>query len=202
MQQYTHSETESEIVGFPDDQELLGRMREGDRHAFEMLYLKHWKFAYQAASRRLHNGYDAKDIVQDVFTQLWLQQNKTTATAITDFKAYLSTAIRNNVFKWMEKENAFVELPELLSQLRQDSENADSNLLYRELEASYHLLMEQMPPQQKQIFEMRFENEFSSDDIATMLHIAPKTVRNQIGRALTRVKAAVLSISAILLLFC
>ena len=75
---------------------LLEKVKDGSKHAFNVLFEKYWEKAYSDAYKRLKNEEDAKDIVQEIFIKIWL--NRQTQT-IENFPAYLHVAIRNNVIK-------------------------------------------------------------------------------------------------------
>lgn len=53
------------------DEELMGRIREGDRDAFSMLVMRHTKKYYGLAYRMLSSREEAEDIVQESFITLW-----------------------------------------------------------------------------------------------------------------------------------
>ena len=169
------------------DSVLLSQVREGNRDAFDDLYQKYWKNVYNAAYKRLNNYDQAKDVAQDVFTQLWIHLNAS-ATQIENLPGYLYTSVRNNVLKSLEKEKKFVSVPDLLLNIESFKDNADADILYSELESAYRAVIAKMPQQQRTIFQMRYDEELSSDAIATELHISPKTVRNQLGKALVKLK--------------
>ena len=54
-----------------DDPELLGRAAQGDRHAFDQLYLRHVRPVYWQAYAVLRNPLDAEDTTQEVFITTW-----------------------------------------------------------------------------------------------------------------------------------
>ena len=170
-----------------EDGVLLNQVREGNRDAFDDLYQKYWKHVYNAAYKRLSNYDQAKDIAQDVFTQLWVHLNAS-GTQIENLPGYLYTAVKNNVLRLLEKEKRFISIPNLLLDLESFKDHADADMLYAELERSYRAVLDKMPQQQRTIFQMRYDEELSSDAIANELHISPKTVRNQLGRALVKLK--------------
>jgi len=176
-----------------EDSLLMLQIREGNRDAFDALYRKHWRFVYNAAYKRLANYDQAKDIAQDVFIQFWTQQtSRSSAPVIDNLSAYLYVAVRNNVLKWMESEKKFVPIPDLLVQLESRRDDADALIRYNELRLAFETVVEQLPQQQQVIFRMRYDYDLSSDEIADKLNVSPKTVRNQLGRALSKLKTALL----------
>jgi len=124
-----------------------------------------------------------------VFVQLWVRGSK---TPIENLPAYLHTVVRNNVFKLLEKESKYTALPEVTTQLEDPRANADSILLHQEFLKAFDELVESLPEQQRIIFKMRFDEDLSSAEIAERLQISPKTVRNQLGKSLSRLKSSML----------
>lgn len=53
------------------DEELMGRIRSGDRDAFSMLVMRHTKKYYSLAYRMLSSREEAEDTVQEAFLNLW-----------------------------------------------------------------------------------------------------------------------------------
>ena len=53
------------------DEELMGRLRDGDRDAFSELVMRHTKKYYSLAYRMLSSREEAEDIVQEAFLTLW-----------------------------------------------------------------------------------------------------------------------------------
>jgi RNA polymerase sigma-70 factor (family 1) len=180
-----------------DDAELLARMSAGDRHAFNVLYEKYWKTVFNQAYKRLEDMEKAEDIAQDIFEQLWIRGTK---SAIANLPAYLFIATRNGVFKSLEKEKKYTDLPDFVYEMEGDSTRADSSMLYKEFVIAFDKLIEALPPQRRTIFKMRFNDNLSSRQIAEMLDLSPKTVRNQISKALLTLKGDLLLLLVISLL--
>ena len=53
------------VVG--DDVDLLLKLSEGDRYAFEALYKKYWAYVYDSAHKRVKDTALAEDVTHDVF---------------------------------------------------------------------------------------------------------------------------------------
>jgi len=172
-----------------DDNELLLQLSEGNRTAFDILYNKYWKQVYNAAYKRLNDTERAQDIAQDIFVQLWIRG---TTSLIENLPAYLLVAARNGVFKHMEKEGKYAAMPETVEELESPFERADANVLREEFLQAFNELVNSLPTQQRIIFNMRFNDNLTSQEIADKLQISPKTVRNQIGKALATLKGGLI----------
>ncbi|SEP41511.1 RNA polymerase sigma factor [Mucilaginibacter sp. OK283] len=168
-----------------DDAQLLLLLGEGSKPAFDVLYNKYWKQVYNTAYKRLNDTERAQDIAQDVFVQLWTRGSK---SPIDNLPAYLLVAARNGVFKYMEKEAKYAALPDGAEELESPLGRADANMLHDEFLKAFNELINTLPPQQQMIFNLRFNEGLSSQQIADQLQISPKTVRNQMGRALATLR--------------
>ncbi|TCC87392.1 sigma-70 family RNA polymerase sigma factor [Pedobacter frigiditerrae] len=169
-----------------EDSELLLELTNRNRHAFDILYNRYWKMVFDAAYKRVESVDDAKDIAQEVFVQLWQRGSK---TPIKQLNSYLFIAARNGVFRHFELESRFVSDPDK-SHTLQEPTSADQHIMYKDFVRSFANLVDTLPPQQRQIFKMRFEQDMTSQEIALALDISPKTVRNLLGKSLSRLKSS------------
>ena len=181
-----------------EDALLLQQLSEGNKSAFNILYDKYWKQVFDAAYKRLNDVDSSQDIAQEVFTQLWIRGSQ---TKIENLPAYLYVAARNTVFKFLEKQGRYTSIPELVNQIEDPLDRADADIIFTEFLKAFNALTDALPPQQRIIFKMRFEDDLSSQQIADKLLISPKTVRNQLGKALATLRTALLLLYFILFLY-
>lgn len=176
-----------------DDAMLLSKLKEGSSEAFNALYDKYWQIVYASAFKRLGNVDQAKDITQDFFLQLWLKRKE---LQILHLPAYIYTAVRNRVLNILEAEQKFIPVAELLLQELPAGEQADALTLKNELLQSYNTLVDTLPPARQAIFRLRYNEGASSEEIAQQLNISRKTVQNQLGKALARLRASLAQVIA------
>lgn len=171
---------------YPEDFLLLQHIRDGDADAFGILYEKYWKDVYSAAFRRLKDHEKTQDIIQDIFTNLWINRK---TLQIDNLPAYLHTAVRNRVLNVFEKEKRYVPFEQLLYNNIHCGERADALILRHEFLQAYQSLVNSLPPERKKIFYYFYEDGLSTDEIAQKLSLSRKTVQNQLGRAVFSLKA-------------
>jgi len=169
-----------------DDCLLLRRLKENDEGAFSALYDKYWRLAYDSAYKRLNDTALAKDIVQDIFVQLW---NKRTSFDINNFPAWLTVAVRNNVYRCMQRQKRLQSIKDLLVTYSRNNQEPDHKLLYNEFLVSYEKLINSLPEGQQTIFRLHYIDDLSTDLIAERLNISRKTVQNQLAKAKIRFRA-------------
>ncbi|WP_036691884.1 RNA polymerase sigma factor [Pedobacter glucosidilyticus] len=169
-----------------EDKLLLLQMQENDDNlAFDTLYDKYWEQMYNAAYKRLKDADYAKDITQDIFLQLWLRRKE---LSIDNLVSYLHTSVRNNVFKWMEKEQRYTPIPEVLIQLGIAKDQTDAEILRKEFLIKYERLINSLTPSQQEIFRMKYQEDLTTQQIADKLQISRKTVQNQLGKSMAQLR--------------
>lgn len=180
-----------------EDSMLLLKLGQGSEDAFEAIYEKYWSNVFNEAYKRIGDRDIAKDIAQEVFTSMWVRG---TETPIENLPAWLYTVTKNNVYKQIQKQERFVPLSDLLSELQNNSASADALIVEKQLLLAYKCLIDSLPNQQRIIFKMRYQDEFSPDEIALKLKLSPKTVRNHLGRAILKLKTNFLMIQLAMIL--
>lgn len=163
------------------DQQLLVKLQAGDDVAFGHFYERYWQQVFEQAFVRVRQHDIAENINQDIFAALW---DHRTGARIDNVKGYLYTAVKNRVLKWFEKEKRYVPIAELLSEVRASSDFSDIPLLEKELVRVCEALINSLTPNQQKIYQMRFEEELSTAEIADRLGMKRKTMQNQLSLAL------------------
>ena len=182
------------------DVDLLTAISQGNTIAFDTLYNRYWKDVYNIAYKRLQQTDLAQDVAQDVFVQLWTREKN---TPIDNLGGYLRVATRNSVFKQLEKASKYPTIPDASAELETrslDGSHADTNMLYKEFLTAFQALTAALPSQQQLIFNMRFNDGRSSQEIADELQISVKTVRNQMGKALSKLRESLIILQLAIIL--
>lgn len=180
-----------------EDSLLLNQIKSGNRAAFDILYKKYWKQVFNSAYKRLNEADRAQDVVQDVFTQLWIRGVN---NEIENIGAYLHTAVRNKVFNLLEREERYTVIPDLIFQLENSVDRADAQLLHKELMEALTALVATLPLQQQTIFRLRHFEGLTTTEIASKLQISPKTVRNLLGKSLARLRKSLFVLHYLIIL--
>jgi len=166
---------------------LLRKISEGNAQAFNTLYERYWEVVFTSAFKRLNNRDKAKDITQDIFANLWMKRE---ALQIENLPAYLYTSVRNRVLNLFEKEKRYIPFEQLLSaNLEFYGERADAVALRHEFLNAYKALVESLPLQRRKIFKYYYDEGLSTEEIARKLGLSRKTVQNQLGTAVTHLRA-------------
>ncbi len=150
---------------------------------FEDVYKAHYKLLRNAAENIIDDHDAAHDVVQEVFLKLWAKRDE--IQAILNVKAYLFRSVINASLSYLESNKNKIKTEDF----RQASTiTTDSKLMAQELETKIQNALKALPPKCKAIFVLsRFEG-LKNKEIAEHLNLSLKTVENQMGIALKRMK--------------
>jgi RNA polymerase sigma-70 factor (ECF subfamily) len=176
---------------------LLLQVAQGNKNAFSTLYGKYWKQTFSSAFKRLKDRDQAKDIVQDIFTSIWMRRE---SLHIDNLPAYLNVAVRNRVFKAVEKQRISSPFLDTLHNLPSALQQADSDIHWREFYTAFEELLLTLPPKRQIIFRLRFQQDLTPREIAARLEISKKTVHNQLGKAIHQMRTALMHLFVFLIM--
>src|SRR5688572_24325986 len=83
------------------DEGLLKLLKRQELGAFEEIYMRYWKKLYTAAYKRVQSREISEELVQDIFTSLWVNRQ---VLKVETLSAYLYSAIKYKVINHLEKE--------------------------------------------------------------------------------------------------
>lgn len=129
----------------------------------------------------------AKDIVQDVFLKLW--KNRDDVEWGAALKGYLYKATTNASLNYLESHKRKNTIHE---QIKHNSslisyETSDS-IIFSELQTKVQQAIEDLPPRCKVIYLLSRQEGLKYQQIADQLELSIKTVENQMGIALEKLR--------------
>jgi RNA polymerase sigma-70 factor (family 1) len=167
---------------------LIDLLREqDDRSAFNELYARYWKAIYDISCKKLRDSDTAKDIVHDLFVDIWNKRG--TIHITTSFAGYLFTMLSNRITD-IQRKRAYQNRVE--KQLMAEDEPFEDvviqNITYHELETRLWAEVQNMPDGMRRVFLLSRNEQLSPQEIADRLSISLQTVKNQISSALKRLR--------------
>ncbi|MDX5339779.1 MAG: sigma-70 family RNA polymerase sigma factor [Cyclobacteriaceae bacterium] len=168
--------------------ELVLHLSNGDEKAFERLYFLFSEKIYHISRKMNLCHEDAEGVVQEVFLKIW--KNRTKLDPELSFNAYLIAIVRSLVIKKAKKDARFYAFQQYKIPLLQQitSASAEDEIIFSEFSMLTQEIIEQLPPAQKKIFQLRYLENLSVAEISEQLNISKRTVENQIFRATSLVK--------------
>lgn len=155
-------------------------MAEGSRDAFGKLFQKYWEKLYVSASRKLSDAELAKEVVHDIFLDLWRRRE---TIQITHLPAYLQKALHYRVINHLlaRKDTFFFDV---LENPGTSLYEADQQLLEKDLTALISSWVEALPEKRREIFVRHYFQHLTTKEIAEEMNISQKTVQNQLSLSL------------------
>jgi len=166
--------------------ELLNSVRLLDKKAFDTLFRMYYKQLCTFSYNMLRDKTLAEEIVQEFFIAIW-EQPPLVADSV---KSYFYKAIYNRTLNHIEKAKTRLKNEERFSiENEQKCELEDDDL---ELQNRIQNAIQELPEKCKEIFVLCKYNEMSYSQVSEMLSISPKTVENQMGIALKKLRERLL----------
>ncbi|NML23561.1 sigma-70 family RNA polymerase sigma factor [Pseudoflavitalea sp. G-6-1-2] len=173
-----------------DTPELLEQLGSGSHSAFSLLFNRYKHRVYSNALLFTTSTNIAEEIVQDVFLQIWKSREK--VAAVTDWDAYLFIITRNAVYRSLHAQAQQSKKHKAWQEQTADTEHED-NLLSTILEKDYNRLLQraiqQLPPQQLQVYVLIRQQGLSRAEAADRLGLQPETVKRHLSLATRTIRS-------------
>ena len=157
-----------------------------DEASFVALYNRYWYDALSLARQLIQDDFVAEDIVQNIFISLW--KRKDSLRIDQPVGHYIKRSVKFAVAAYIRDRSKKETIP-LASLPDVVHTTTDAPLLHRELLSKLTGFIEQLPDQNQKVYHMRFNHALNNPQIASLLGISEKTVRNQLSLALRRIRA-------------
>ncbi len=168
-----------------EDKELLYLLSQNDKEAFTELYNRFWKKLFAIAYSRMNEVQDAEDMVHDVMASLWINREK---VEIDLLENYLATATKYAVLSKIKKKQREFEYQKTLELPVVRELQVEKSLHFKKVLEVIKSEVEQLPERCRLIFKYSREQGKPVKQIAKELNISPKTVENQLNKALKQLR--------------
>ena len=171
------------------DKQLITRVLEGDDEGFAELLERHRRVLWAFVRGREPLLDRARDLYQETVVRA-LEQLGSLRNP-NRFRAWVLAMARNTMVQGLRKrsEVALSQTPESLHDER-SSADALEGLERRELGARIQAAMQQLPPRQREVCQLRADGELSHAEIAQLLGITEETARANFYQGLRKLRAA------------
>ncbi len=169
-----------------NDVVLWNAFKLGDEEAFAEIYEDHYPALYAYGKKFMGDATSAEDSIQELFVNLW--RTKANLSEVTNIKFYLFRCLRRNIYKQQQKEEKVGQASfEVLLDL--DSQHWDEPVFdERILTEKIKTLLQSLPERQLEAITLRYYENFSNREIAEIMNISEKTVRNTLYNALVQLR--------------
>lgn len=178
------------MVGYDSqtDNELIALIKEGSKPAFSEVYQRYWPLLFRHARKLLQDEEECKDIVQDVFISLWsavLEFNEN-----SNLSAYLYASTRNKILNIFRKSKVAGAHLESLGNFMEMGTNVTDHLVREHMLASQiEEEISNLPARMREVFELKRKQNLSYKEISEVMNISDLTVKTQMNKAITILRA-------------
>ena len=165
------------------DAELLERVGQRDRQAFEILYGRYVRSVFGLALRRLGDRGHAEDAVQEAFTAVW-RSASTYRPERGAAGGWIYTVARNAIVDRLRRNGLALdaELPELASAERGPAQRAeDADVSWR-----VHRALEDLQPREREVIELAYWSGMSQSEVAEYHGLPLGTVKTRTRSGLAK----------------
>ena len=171
------------------DAPYWNNLKKGDAEALGFLYDKYVDKLFLKACRLTKNRDIAKDVVQEVFLEIWHYRNS--ITEIQYSQSYLSKVLLSVTLKRMKKERTTIHT-QLEDSLDSGEMNIESILVTRDMEQDtarkLQSAISKLSRRQKEILQLHFTDGLSYEQIAEKLSINYQSVNNLAFRTIHQLR--------------
>ena len=152
--------------------------------SFRVLYNYYYNRLFRQALYYLNNNPDyAQEVVSDVFIALW--QGRKVLKNISNPDSYIFISLKHAAARYVEKNfnHTHELLTENLPDIHTSDNTSDSDIIEEELRDKYREALSNLPPRCAEVFRLVREEKKKYSEVAEILGISPKTVDNQMNKA-------------------
>lgn len=169
--------------------ELIAKAKQGDSQAFGEIYDEYAQRIFKFIKFKVTNQQEAEDLLQSVFLKAWQHLPRLRMENL-NFSAWLYRIALNSVNDYYRKHyRSFMLLP-LDDHIATITSPATASGDYRaaEIRQTIEQAFSLLPPQYKEILELRFIQEFSVKEVAEITGKSSLAIRVTQFRALKRLR--------------
>ncbi len=185
--------TSIRVIGeSPDESAVVGRIRLGDRGAFEHVFLAYYDDMVYLARRYSGSREDAEELVQSVFAEAWRGRERLTVRA--GLKVYLLGAVRHralNVARAARVRRSHIERTLAggdPTELACDPRGADDEAEAHELRDAVRRAMATLPERGREAVMLHVQHGLTYAEVGGIMGVSEKTVQTHVTRALRRMR--------------
>lgn len=166
------------------DTEIWNAFRAGDRGAYGRIYELHFDSLYAYGRKFVADPGLVEDAIQDLFISLWRTRER--LSPVDNIKFYLFRSLRRDIHRTSEKGKSLgmVDLDSFLGMDHGPGEEQTSANEQEELTRKLTTILQSLPKRQLEAITLRYYENFSIEEIASIMDVSEKTVRNTLHNSL------------------
>lgn len=166
------------------DQDIINRLKSGDKSAFAELYGKYIRYAYGTAFLIVKDQSMASDICQDSFIKVY--ENISKFRDGLAFKPWFYRIIVNEAMRLTRRLMRLPKPTDTIPEIPSHHSVPESAALRKELQVEMKKALDKLPEKLRVVLVLRYYTELTEEEIANTLQIPPGTVKSRLNRGRER----------------
>jgi RNA polymerase sigma-70 factor (ECF subfamily) len=159
------------------DEEIVGRVLDGETSLFEVLIRRHNQLLYRATRAILNDEFEAEDVMQEAYVRAFANLGQFAGEA--KFSTWLTKIAVYEALGRLRRRKRMDEMPENL----RSRDNPERSAYSGELRTAIESAVDALPPLYRAVFMLREVEEMSGAETAGCLGISEETVKTRLHRA-------------------
>lgn len=161
--------------------------REGDRKAFEYVFLTFNPILFAVGLKMTSDKSLVEDSIHEIFIDLWNKKSK--LPEVDTVKYYLIVCFRHKLLSYLKESKRAVEINEqLVTQVDPEEYKQIEDQLNTDTISKLKDAIDDLPPRQKEIIELRYLKSMSYDEIQEIMSINYTSSRKLVYKAINSLK--------------
>lgn len=166
---------------------VLKALKKGERAAFTNIFNCYQRELYFFVFSITKSKYSTEEIIQDVFIKVW--DNRKNINLSKSFDSYIFTIARNLTYNHLRSVSNRESLKqELWHNISLTSKKMEDDIIFSEYTDIVNEILLTLPKQKQSIYALSREEGKSNQEIADLLGISQKTVKNHLWKTLQVIK--------------
>lgn len=168
----------------PNDIAIWNAFRLGDKSAYAGIYERYFDSLYSYGKRFMADQTQVEDAIQELFIRLWRTRDR--LSPVDNIKFYLFHSLRRDIRRINEKEKAVekVDFESFLVTGHHPVYEFSTDEFEKELTQKLVTILQNLPKRQLEAITLRYYENFSIAEIAAIMDVSEKTVRNTLHNSL------------------
>lgn len=178
---------------------LFRQIAEGDQQAFRDIFDLYNKTLFSTAIKLTKSQLASEEITQEVFINLWV--SRVHLVKVENPGAYLFKILYNKLNSYLKKESNQERIVKAAMQYSQPFANATQEMVDgNEVSRRINEAVENLPPQQKTVYQLSRQHGLKNDEIAERLDISPNTVKSHLAKAIASIRTHLKDVALVMAL--
>jgi len=169
-----------------DERELVAQARSGDRQAFDRLVKENKDKMFALTYRMTGDREAALDLMQETFFTAFKEIKRFRGDS--SFSSWLYRIASNKSINCLRRKKILSFLPLTEKPAKAVSYEMEDTAGQKELSGEIAAAVDQLPPKQKMVFNLRFYEQLSFVEIAEMMNKGESTVKTNYKKAVEKLQ--------------